>query len=1119
MGFWDTVAQENAKGGGSNSNNADAIGSFFSQTVPDTAKSIFDSTIGSAGNTVGNAFSLANTQMKQNAVGDARAAAQNNSDFLDKQVKANQISQDEADKKKKADQAKIDQLDKDAKVALANSNQIDPTKAAGDAANTALNVATLGGVGLAKDAALGAGEAVAKSGLGNAAKTVLSHVGEGQLLGAGYGAANTAATKGNTATQQDYSSSVGTGAMLGGILGIVPGVKAGVKVATNPAESVISNAPKVAESVSPPTAKPTAAPSQVVNGTGGGAKVPDLDPFNPSKQPILPNENQSGTTTQLSPQDASSAPFDSSNQGQMTLDQLGQSANRPVGQTPAEFFKTQSDAKNMAQDVTPGNQTIIQGNMGKPANEVTPGQTPELTPAQQAAEALTQGKSNITQKPLQVTDTPAPVDKYTENANSEAPLGAKLLTDVNNRIADLKASGKEVPQELQNAQDQLNKAAGSVSHLTGDYVNAKDEPQGFFNKVVSKAGDLKEGISGEWENVTNRFSSKAGAPGAQLANDLQQGAKFKQTTRADTQSMIDSVKDFTASGQKIGVGEAKQQVNRVAKAVESGDTSILKTGDQPAYDALKNVSDYFNQKRQEMGRAVKGGSTEAGSYVTHANMSSDKNISDGLAEAMLGKDKTPDALSMFSKERKGNQELDVKDVKTLITNYANSMTNDLAYGDAIKKFAANKDQMPASMLNNTKNMLDFEKDLKSTLGYAMHGNEENAISRVSGKALNTMSQNALYTNVGNEFKNLTDQTRNGQYLSPGHKDVGTINPDIMKEFQDKHGNFTFGIHQNAAENPSKLSQIGKAADKLNTDRFNIKLTNQKGLQDGFNRSTVYQDAIKAGKTPSEAQDIAWNSPDKDQIIRNTNYVAGNQAFGNDLNRAATFTKGKPLLGLLSPKAVSTFASYPISTSMNFIRNMDPSGAQALEAFGRGEILGSTAASIKSNADAALKGMQQAVKDPSYPVPKADAEEHLKLVQAAVDNINKYLDTNSNISRGGTIKDYSKIWAATTAIQMAVVGSQDAIFNRTGSNAKQKSALGTALGQTPFLDISRATNPVVNVSPVTPSTTGAGFTINPRAAINMVPYLGGADTLTGSNLSNALKGAIKPVNSGITAAYK
>lgn len=183
-------------------------------------KAVFDSTIGAAGNTLGNIYSTANTSIKQGAASTALATYKDQSKFLDSQVAAGKLSKKEAEARKSKSLAAVDKARSEASIALKNSNQIDSTKAAGDAASTALNIGTLGTAGIAKSliggTAKGITENIAKNTVAGTAKKLAANAGKESLLGGAYGGTGTASEKGKEATFEDFKNNIIAGAAIGG---------------------------------------------------------------------------------------------------------------------------------------------------------------------------------------------------------------------------------------------------------------------------------------------------------------------------------------------------------------------------------------------------------------------------------------------------------------------------------------------------------------------------------------------------------------------------------------------------------------------------------------------------------------------------------------------------------------------------------------------------------------------------------------------------------------------------------------------------------------------------------------------------------------------------------------
>lgn len=189
----------------------------------DTALSVYNS----GKNTVQNAEKVIESTVRQNDYSTKVAAAKDAQNYIDSQLKKGLISQETASKKK---QSLLDELNKSAvrsSEAVKRTSAIDARQAAADAADTTLNIGTLGlgsvlPKALIKGGAKAAAELAAKN-IGekagvNTAKKLAGDVANNAIVGGGYGASSAARNNDNL---QTTAQDIATGAAIGGAIPLV----------------------------------------------------------------------------------------------------------------------------------------------------------------------------------------------------------------------------------------------------------------------------------------------------------------------------------------------------------------------------------------------------------------------------------------------------------------------------------------------------------------------------------------------------------------------------------------------------------------------------------------------------------------------------------------------------------------------------------------------------------------------------------------------------------------------------------------------------------------------------------------------------------------------------------
>lgn len=827
MGFWDTVEEEKRKGNApSNTRTGETVGKFFSSIPGAVAEGLYKpiEVLGEGLANAGAEFTGVNKQ-----VSDSQSQAhQQTADILsslNERLKNPDLSDDE--KKRIKDGIKKistmdDGIDKSTQEFFDTAKEkTDPAHVVNNAAQLALNIISGGtassvargaqatekavetasdvaeGLKIAsrsdkalqavKDTAGAAKDTVLNSKLAQGTKAAMEAVTNPTSAGRGAAAFGTVgATQGGlvASDQPDASTSdVAAGVLTGGVLGAAGGGLAGFL-----------------NRIAKPTATATA---EVVNGEKASAKTPDLRPFDQPQQtavttPVTNNIAQTATPTP-----------------QLSMDELGASASRPVGSSPADFLREQQ-SKSMAAEVTPGRTESMEVALSQE-------QLKQLTDAIQGMsqkEAIKTLKglgadadtinniTRVTKKPMQVADEGGAAKAAAQIAD-EAPLETKLTKGIEDTAAGT------IPEEIKQAFSDLG---DSTNTLTGAYKSAKGKLQ-----------EVNDTLASNWDNVTNNMSRRLGKVGSDFADKMQTGARTKAKLIDSTADVVDSTKNFTV--EKLGVKEAKDQVDRVRKAIEDGDTSVLKDSDMPAYDAAKKIFDTFKTQMEKQGRATRD------AYFTHAKLQSDEENTGQIIEAMFNKGKS-DMGSSFSKERKGDTAGDVPDIHTLLRKYQQGMANDLAYKDAQDYLTQNIDKIPTHLATDSKNMAEAKQYITDLYSHARMGTSENAASRIPKAGLDTFTDNVLRFNIGNSLKNFTDQIRTSSLLSPEAKQI-RVSDDIAKEFNKDGQNFVYGhsTKEEVGQGEAVRSKLGQAIESISpntrTEKIQVSRNAKKRLARGI----------------------------------------------------------------------------------------------------------------------------------------------------------------------------------------------------------------------------------------------------------------------------------------------
>lgn len=190
-------------------------------TVKDAAVGVFNS----GKNTVQNVGKVVDSTVKQGDYQTRLSATVNQQKFLNDQAKKGVITQAEADKRNAQNTSALNKTANTSLKAVQTTSKIDPRQAAADAADTALNVGTLGGESVIKSL-VGEGakvvgkdiaETTAKKTVAQTVKKVAGNSAKEAALGAGYGTSQAL----RSGDKKNLTPDVLLGAAIGGAVPIV----------------------------------------------------------------------------------------------------------------------------------------------------------------------------------------------------------------------------------------------------------------------------------------------------------------------------------------------------------------------------------------------------------------------------------------------------------------------------------------------------------------------------------------------------------------------------------------------------------------------------------------------------------------------------------------------------------------------------------------------------------------------------------------------------------------------------------------------------------------------------------------------------------------------------------
>lgn len=943
--------------------------------------------------------------------------------------------------------------------------ETDPARAAADFATLALDVATAGAGGAALRGARGAAGAlqagrrgvqeVAEEGLSLARPSRLrqavdavdeaaqtSRVGRavdavtnpegvrqglvsGATLGAGYGALGEVQEEGVDATAQGALEGAAMGGIAGGAIGSIlpligkaiagrrtgdPNAQAtqvdNVRAAELPAMQAIADAPTQVRSLIEETMqRDPAFASRIVDLDENQANEliqraaleiqPPQSVSEAVPSPEMSNVSAPGLESRTAPLTASQG------ERQLTLEELADSADRPSGMTPEEYLDRRSRSQNMALEVTPGEELVLES---------------------------------------------GPIVRETEAPRRPA-----------SRLEKMQQEAQEVLETLPDDIKQKIGPLGDIIDLEDDYIvkelsKLKKRDPGLKGTLQAIKDADWAGVRANIDNASTQLARLAGKPGADFAHEMQTGATLKQKLLSQTDENIKNIEEVVKRG--LTTRQQKEDSRAVAEAIATGNTENLSDTARTLYDNIVPLWQTYRTEMERQGRPV------LDNYFSRV-MPKEIRESD-IDQALSGIESgtMPDATAAFSLHRTA-EEGEVPNLYELARRYQNSMANDLAYSNAIENFRTNLKNAPEALTGDPSNLRQIQEYSSDLVKYGMFGAQNNAVSGAISKWNNLVTDNILGYSIKKAAQDYTDMIRTRGYLSEQAKGI-KISDGILQAFNQDGRNYNYGILGEEGYNNRK-SAIGEFLDKtkpgVRSEKFISDNNAKLGLQEGMARSPAYQDAIRRGLSDPEAQKLAWEQ-DRDSIVRTANWIGSTASVGNELIKALALRGTKPIFGILPQSSLNRFLSYPLANTSELLKHLTPDEANALAAYQSGDILGSSLAKIRTNSKHALSAAKKALAEGDSKTPNEVLRLKVEVMEKAVKNIDDILAQRGPYSKMNAVKRFSALGAASALIAMAVAGAQDVVFGTD----KSKGVVPTVVQNQPFIGLDRIAEPNVNLLP-------------------------------------------------------
>ena len=882
----------------------------------------------------------------------------------------------------------------------------------------------------------------AKTGTELGAKEVAKDVAKvGATFGGTSGAAETAKTYGETGDVEEALKSGATAAVTGAI------VPTALDVAGRGTGSLLRdviNKKSVSDQV--------VAKTEMTNGTQAAQQATDATGTPVSRSQVI-----------------NAAEPEVSNQPLLSSDELSAVAERPVGQTPAEYLAAkkagtpEGESKSMAAEVTPGKTDTMQietslddVSAAKLAQEIKDqGLNPKeqmqaikasgMTDQQALTHFGTNRDGSVVQKPMEVTDMPRKT-----SALDEPVLDTTQLKEVDPSLQPLVA-------QQQN-------------------LNNKTSQAGFLDRYT--------------KGFINRSADETGALGADVASSMVKGAKVKadigNTLRPLMQNIDKGVKKVAG---KTEIGQA-QFMTKVDKALTDRNNarSLFKDDAEfKVYQDIEKVYDYIKEERQARGLAVRD------DYSPTQMIKAGGEDPSYLSESLNAKITTAD--SRFSKARRSEEGADQAVFSTKdLYNYVNSQSTEFAYKEAAQVFREGIKNVPPEIAA-TKQFQNGIKNLADAYAKAVNPKGTSKGDAIVRGFQSTIYKNILWNNPKNAmFSRAQTLIAKGDVSKEAKAIVKSFDKDTLKEIYDQKW---FGDATVSADMPTtpeaRLSKLAEGLRKYDVNRageeYAVKKPFALGYAQGLSETAAYKEAIKGGASKAEAAKIAMG----DEAARAYAERAGNVLVNNTSFGANSMARPEFLRDASAVKRTFTmFMRFPLGMTQLIKDSMKPADARAIDVLMKGDPRAVPIPEMRQKYQGTLKALNQiekAAKDGKLDVDKTALQNSINDMKANIKVVDDTIKELSTIRGNKRTAALIKMWAATAAIQFAWTGLTD---------PEDASVIDSAASADPtILSKVNPANPysVPNAGLTSPLLPSSKYGINLNGATNLIPGVGAANRIT------------------------
>lgn len=750
--------------------------------------------------------------------------------------------------------------------------------------------------------------------------------------------------------------------------------------------------------------------------------------------------------------------------GPMTMSELAATANRPVGMSPGEFLREQATPKpqSMAAEVTPGPVNVLEGRLDAPGRTITPGMDTEssLIPNGLTDALNGQLEPNIVSRPRQVND--------------EMPEAPAIISD---RSALPESSGlkgddlKELETNLQPFVDERARTAEStgqkVDRSIGRYT------QDFIQRSTKQLGKLGADVS------------KSMVKGSRVKSDIVNNLR---PTMQDIESNVKKVAGKTETAQSNLMGKIGNALENRAEA-----QNMLTPEEYGIYQKVEKVYDTIMQERVARGLPVRQ------DYSPHEMIRQGSEAPTYLSDALQNRRTTAD--SRFSKERTDEDSaLKTMTVRDLY-NYVNSQATEFGYKEANDIYQQGLAKLSPEEASSPQ-FVEGIRNLNNAYSKAINPGSTSKLDRWLQKAQGNAYQAFLWNNPKNAAFN-TAQTiiARGDVTREAKSLARSLDKDIVEEINKSKwfGDATVSADMAGEEPMTKLAQslrkydIGRASEERA-----VKQPFKLGFSQGISETQAYKDAIKDGKSKSEAVRIAMKDEDAlKYAIDSGNVVVNNTSFGANTMARPEFLRDSSAV----KRAFTMFMRFPIGMT-NFAKEaLNPKEARVVDVLMKGDPRAVPVAEMRNKYKTtltALNDIEKAAKQGKFTdVPLGDIQRNISMMKDNIKIVDEQIKDLSSIRGGKRAAALAKMWGATAAIQ----------FLWDGLTNPEEQDVGSAV---------TATNPTLLTNPLDRNSRFAGLSspISPVTRYGQPNYRAVVNAIPGAGIANTMSNYVDGEGSGV-----